>query len=367
MRILVLNYEFPPLGGGAGNATYYLLKEFSKYKDLEIDLVTSSTDKFKTQKFSKNITIHFLDINKKRKSLHYQSNKDLLTYFWKAYKYSKKLMKSKSFDLCHAFFGIPCGYIAMKLKVPYIVSLRGSDVPFYNKRFYWMDKLFFGSLSKKIWENARLVIANSQGLKQLALKNSPNQKIEVIPNGIDTTEFKPLMSRRSRKNLRLISTGRLIERKGYSYLIDALKGIDNVELILVGDGNLREDLENKVIKNKVNVKFLGKKSHKEISNLLRTSDVFVLPSLNEGMSNSVLEAMASGLPIITTDTGGSEELIKGNGFIVRKSSSEQLRQTINKFLISLSLVKSMGNISRKIAEKMSWKNVADDYKRAYLT
>ena len=63
LRILMLNYEFPPLGGGAGNATYYLLKEFSKKKDLEIDLVTSSTDKFRTEQFASNIKIHFLPSN----------------------------------------------------------------------------------------------------------------------------------------------------------------------------------------------------------------------------------------------------------------------------------------------------------------
>ena len=73
----MLNYEFPPLGGGAGNATYYLLKEFSKYDDIEIDFVTSSIDEFKEEKFSKNITIYYLDIGKKG-NLHYQSNKNLL-------------------------------------------------------------------------------------------------------------------------------------------------------------------------------------------------------------------------------------------------------------------------------------------------
>ena len=60
MRILLLNYEFPPLGGGAGNATYYLLKEFSKIPDLEITLITSSTYKYREEKFSDNIKIYYL-------------------------------------------------------------------------------------------------------------------------------------------------------------------------------------------------------------------------------------------------------------------------------------------------------------------
>ena len=122
-KILILNYEFPPLGGGAANATYYLLKEFSKFPDLELDLVTSSVDKFRIEQFAPNIRIHYLDINKKG-NLHYQSIKDLLTYSWKSLKYCKKLKQEAKFDLIHAFFSSPCGYIAMKLKIPYIVSLR---------------------------------------------------------------------------------------------------------------------------------------------------------------------------------------------------------------------------------------------------
>jgi len=78
-RILILNYEYPPLGGGAANATKYLLKELSG-KNIQIDLVTSSTGKYKKEKFSKNITIHFLNIGKKEENLHFQKNSELLRY-----------------------------------------------------------------------------------------------------------------------------------------------------------------------------------------------------------------------------------------------------------------------------------------------
>lgn len=359
----MLNYEFPPLGGGAGNATYYLLKEFSKIKDLEIELVTSSIDGFRVEQFAKNIKIHFLNIGKKG-NLHYQSNKDLLTYSIKAKKYCKKLMKEKKFDLCHAFFGIPCGYIAMKWELPYIVSLRGSDVPFYNKRFYWMDKLFFKRLSKKIWEKSKMTITNSDGLKELALESSPNQKIEVIYNGVDTEEFKPLKTKQNKKIV-LISTGRLIERKGYQYLIPALKDFNEFELWLIGDGNLTNELKELAKQNNVDVKFLGKKNHKDLIKDLQKADIFILPSLNEGMSNSILEAMACGLPIITTDTGGSKELIKENGFIVEKESISDIKKILKKYLKDKSLIKKQGKKSREIAEKMSWKNTAEEYLEVY--
>jgi len=368
LRILMLNYEFPPLGGGAGNATYYILKEFSKNKDLEIDLVTSSVNNFRIEKFSKNITIHYFEIGKKG-NLHYQTNKDLLKYSWKAYSYAKELIKKNNYHLCHAFFGIPCGYIAMKLKkkfgLNYIVSLRGSDVPFYNSRFYLLDKLVFKKLSRKVWRSAKQVIANSKGLKDLALGTNPNQKIIVIYNGVNTEEFKPSKTKKKNKVLKLISTGRLIERKGYSYLINALENQDNIELTLIGDGNLRNELESLSKELNVNVRFPGKKNKAEIIKELQNSDIFILPSLNEGMSNSILEAMACGLPIITTDTGGSEELIDGNGFIVKKEDSINLFRSLEKYRKDPILVAKHGKLSRDLALQLSWNKTVSKYSSIY--
>lgn len=368
--ILILNYEFPPLGGGAANATYYLLKEFARQKNLKIDLVTSSVGAYKEEQFAKNIKIYYLDIGKKD-SLHYQSQKDLLVYSWKAYWFCRKLAKTNlsPYNLVHAFFGIPCGYIAMKLGLPYIVSLRGSDVPFYNKRFYWLDKLVFKRLSSKIWRKARAVIANSEDLKKLALGTSQGQEISVICNGVDTAEFQPAVrgtetvssTFNGERPLKIISTGRLIERKGYAYLVEALEGLQGCELFLAGDGNQKDELRALAKKHGVNVKFFEGVDHKQIPGLLGDADIFVLPSLNEGMSNSMLEAMACGLPVITTDTGGSTKLINGNGFIVEKGSSNKLREAILEYLRNPELVHMHGLRSREMSDQMSWTNVANAY------
>ena len=120
VNILLLNYEYPPIGGGASNATYYILKEFSKIRNIKIDVITSSVSSFEIINFSSNIKIHRLDIGKNG-NLHYQSNKELLLFSWKAYWYVKNKLKINEYDLIHAFFGIPCGYLAMKLNIPYIV------------------------------------------------------------------------------------------------------------------------------------------------------------------------------------------------------------------------------------------------------
>lgn len=363
IKILMLNYEFPPLGAGAANATYYILKELAKDPSLEVDLVTSSVDKFRVENFSPNIKIHYLDIHKKG-NLHYQSNKDLLTYSYKAYKYSLELMKQKNFDLCHAFFGIPCGYIAMKLGIPYIVSLRGSDVPFYNKRFYWLDKLIFKRLSKKVWRNSLKVIANSLGLKELALQSSPKQKINVIFNGVDINEYKPLKNKKPNDPLRIISTSRLTKRKCHDYVLRAI-GDKDFEIVFVGDGDQKEELMSLAKEVNAKAKFVGRKEKKEVVRYVQESDIFILASLNEGMSNSLLEAISCGLAIISTDTGGSKELIKGNGFIVNKEDSESIAKALKKYQDSPKLLKEQSLKSRKIAQNLSWSKVAKQYKKIY--
>lgn len=364
MRILMLNYEFPPLGGGAGNATYYLLGEFAKMPELEIDLVTSSVKEYKVEKLADNVSVHYLDINKDNQ-LHYQSARDLFYYTVKAYFYSRKLKKNNKYNICHAFFGIPCGLIAMFLRIPYIVSLRGSDVPFYNKRFYWPDKLIFQHLSRLIWKRAAAVVANSEGLKQLALKTSPGLSIDVIYNGVDTEQFCPLEKKVPEDKIKLISTGRLIDRKGYRYLIEALKDNNQVELTLIGDGNLAEELKKLAIKNNVHVNFTGMVKHEDLPQHLQAADIFVLPSLNEGMSNSVLEAMACGLPVIVTDTGGSKELVRDNGYIVKKTDSTALQRVINNLLNDEKALNDMAINSRVRAKKMDWSKVANCYYETY--
>jgi len=377
----MLNYEFPPLGGGAGNATYYLLREFSKRKDIEVALVTSSVGAHAKEMFAPHITIYRLDVNKSG-NIHYQSLKDLLVYSWKAYWFCRKLIKNEQFDLIHAFFGIPCGFIAMKLSyhalkssvnqeegLPYIVSLRGSDVPFYSKRFFWLDTFFFKRLSRKIWKNSNSVIANSKLLKELAQHTSSQQDIDVIHNGIDTQEFK--VGTQTHGVFTILSTSRLIKRKGITHLIQAFidfnKKNKKSRLVLVGDGDLKERLEEEVRRAGIErrVRFVGAISHDKMSEYYTQADVFVLSSLNEGMSNSLLEAMSSGLAIVTTNVGGTKELIENNGFIVRKGKNRDIVESLQRLYRDKTLLDTMKKNSRKKAEQMSWKRAARDYMRIY--
>lgn len=372
MRILVLNYEYPPLGGGAANATAHLLKEYAKLPDIEVDLVTSGIGPARIEKPWPNITIHFLDIGKTH-GLHYQTNRDLLAYTLKSLSYARQLRSKKQYHLCHAFFGIPCGYIARRLRLPYIVSLRGSDVPFYNPRFKWPDRLVFQRMSRKIWVHAAAVVANSDGLRRLALETAPNQKIDVIPNGVDTDTFFPAKTPRPDGSLKVLCVARLIPRKGIDYLIEAFATLPDAsaQLTLVGKGNHEDDLKNLVDALGLNkrVAFLGEVRHEDLPAIYRDHDVFVLPSLNEGMSNTVLEAMASGLPLILTDTGGTRELMEDgvNGRVIAMRSADAIADALRAYTLQPEMLRLHGHASRCRAESMSWASVATAYRKIYDT
>lgn len=378
MKVLFFNYEYPPLGGGAANATANILAEFSKIPDLEVDLVTSSIDeKYHLDKVGENIFVHRLPIGKNSTNLHFQSQKDLLAYSWRAYFFSRKLLREKRYDLSHSFFSVPCGFISLLLRwqygLPYVVSLRGSDVPGYSERFTAIY-YFLSPIIRYIWGKAGAVVSNSEGLKDLALKTKADQKIEIIYNGIDVAHFCPKMELRPEKRF-IITTGasRVTHRKGLNYLIEAVSKLvpqyPNILLKIMGEGNARKDFEALVDRLNImnQVEFLGRIPREETAPFYQEASLFVLPSLNEGMSNALLEALGSGLPILATDTGGSKELVHEgeNGFIIKMKDGADIAEKIKIFLDDQTKVSQMGLESRKIAEKMSWENVAREYYNLY--
>lgn len=374
VRVLMLNYEYPPLGGGAATACAHLLKEYSRhFPGIQVDLVTSALGAGRVESPAPGITLHFLDIGKRDRP-HFQSNRDLLAYTFRAGRYLRRLLARNRYDLCHAFFGIPCGFVARRTGLPYLVSLRGSDVPFYNPRFYWPDRLLFRRLSRGIWREAAAVVANSAGLRRLALETAPDQPIEVIPNGIDTGTFHPgdAPGREGGAALRVLSVGRLIPRKRMDTLIRAaaLLPPGSVELTIAGDGPERGALERLVAELGLRdrVRLTGRLEHDRLPALYREHDLFAMVSLNEGMSNTVLEALASGLPVVLSDTGGTAELLEHgeNGLLLeQRADAESVAAALRVYTERPDLLAEHGRRSRLRAEAMSWTATAAAYAGLY--
>ncbi len=378
MRVLFLNYEYPPLGGGAGNATEYLMREFAKDKTLEVDVVVSAVDnRYSEESLGGSVQLYRVPIGDKRKSLKSQSAKELIVYAWRAWKLSKRLLKENRYDGVHAFFTVPCGAVAWRIrqffKVPYIVSLRGSDVPGYSKKY---DKLYFfiTRFVRLIWSRSAAVVSNSEGLKKLALKTNDRQDIGVIYNGVDTGVFLPDKTQKQVETFTVLCASRLENRKGFRYVVEAMETLHvqypQVRLVIAGgDGNAGEELRTMVAEKHLSdvVRFTGQYTREELVRLQQQSDVFVLPSFNEGMSNSLLEAMAGGLPVLMTPTGGAEELIQEgkNGYIIHFSDANDIAEKLKKLLLDRPLAEAMGKKSREVAEAMSWSAVAKEYGDLY--
>jgi len=367
----MLNYEFPPIGGGAANAHLSLLRQYAGNSELNADVLTSAPKPgLSKESFSENVTIYKVGIHKK--NLHFWRKAEVIEWLFKAQFHYRRLLRENDYDLVHAFFGFPTGWLCYRSanKLPYIISLRGSDVPGYNIRLGLDYKLTAG-LFRRIWSGAALVVANSNGLRKLALEFMPALDIRVIPNGVDMEKFHPSQKQTFTKPIQALTVCRLISRKRIDLLIRAVArakelGLD-VRLNIAGHGNLMEPLQRLADQLNIadSVAFMGRVPAERMPQLYRDNHIFVMSSAHEGMSNAMLEAMASGLPIITTRCEGAEELIENNGIVVEDPRAEAIAEAVKELADNRQEYKLMSIAARKRAERFSWSSTAEEYLKFY--
>lgn len=374
MKILLLNYEFPPMGGGAGRATYNIAKELALLGN-DVDVLTSRLKGQKAKEVHEGITIYRVPIW--RKSIHECGFLGAFVYVCFAYFKLLKLAGKRNYDVMHYFFSLPTGVMTIlpgkHRKVPYIVSLRGSDVPFYDP-FNWpleSAHCLLKPLTVRIWRKAKSVIALSDSLRSTALKTSPIQRIGVIRNGINAELFYSKASIKDGKPLKLVTVSRLIERKGIEYILAAIAELSdsNVTLTIVGEGNYERQLK-KICEDyslQSIVKFHGYCSNEMLTSIYQDHDVFILTSIAESFGIVFLEAMASGLPIIGAKAGGIPDIVaEENGILVEPCSVNEIKEAILKMRDQPSLRREMGMENRKkILNQYGWRKVAEMYQNIY--
>jgi len=365
MKILFITHEFPPIGGGGANACFYLSKEFCRMGH-EIDIITANFEGMESAMFVNGATVYRVDsVRKKKESSNFL---EMFSYVMKAIPATERLCKVKKYDICIVFFGIPSGpiglYLKKKYSIPYIVRFGGGDVPGFQDRFKSLYKILRKSI-KRIWDNADALIANSEGLRDMALAFYSKNDFLVVNNGVDSDYFRPsAYTKRDYVNILFVS--RLIERKGLQYVIPHMLEIEEksgkqVYLTVVGDGPYRDTLIDLSYKNGIQEKinFVGHKSHDEILAFYQDADMFILPSSREGMPNVVLEAMACGLPIVMTPCQGSKELVNGNGIV---ADIEKFSDEIINLIVDDEKRQEMGEASRhRVETDFSWARVANEY------
>ncbi len=372
MKILMLNYEFPPLGGGGGQAHLALLRQYADREGLEVEVLTSAPEPgLRMEEFAHNIQICKVGIHKK--DLHLWRRSEIIVWLVKAGSFYRRLLRDSRYDLVHAFFGFPTGWLCYRTaqRLPYIISLRGSDVPGANARLK-LDYQILGPLVfKPIWHKASALVACSEGLKARALQFLPSAQIQVIPNGVDLERFYPATVTKDSGELRMLTVGRLSITKRLPLLLETVEVLHRqggkAYLTVVGGGALESELRRSLAERYLRgaVTLLGRREGSEMPDIYRQHDIFVSASMQEGMSNAMLEAMASGLPIVTTRCEGVDELIGDNGIVVEDARPEMLAAAVRRLADDPALRQAMSLAARKKAESFGWDKVAEAYLQIY--
>lgn len=364
LNILILNYEFPPLGGGASPVSFEIAKAYAKLGHY-VDVVTMGYKGLPKIEQKHGINIYRVPCLRSKKEICHPHEQ--LTYIISARRFLKRHLRMRSYDCCHTHFIVPTGILALWLKkkygIPYILTSHGSDVPGYNTdRFVFLHK-FTGPLLRKICDNSEKIIALSNYLRALIEeKVGPinQEKLIKIPNGIDPCEFTPID-----KEKIILSTGRLLPRKGFQHLINAVSDRDlGYEVHICGDGPMMAELIDLAGKSKTKIIFHGWISNEstEYKELLGKSSIYCLVSLKENASISLLEAMSAGCAIITSNLSGCPETVGDSGSIVEPGNVREIKNALIELVNDKKAIDIAGKLSRqRIMECFQWSSIIEQY------
>ncbi len=280
----------------------------------------------------------------------------ILKLFWLLIKYTPQIVYIPISQSTMGFFRDAIFiFIAKAWGAKVIIHLRGS----YFRQLYQESNIFVKLLIRSALRCTSRDIVLGKSLKYIFKGFVPFENIVVVSNGIDKNYIPNTVKQESSKGTRVLFLSNFMKTKGFIDVIKAIPDIvekhKNIEFIFAGEWRISEDEKQKVYQflnqNELDktVKFLGVVTGDKKRNLLFSSDVFILPSHNEGQPWVIIEAMAAGLPIIATDTGTIKEMVIDgkNGFIVEKKNPEQIAERILILLENEDLRRKMGKNSRE--------------------
>lgn len=352
MNILVLNYEYPPIGGGGGIVSKYICEKAVE-NGHNVDVITMAFEKLPNEEEINGVKIH--RVKCLRKSMRVCHPWEQLSYCIRAFKYIKKNVNIEKYDVIHSHFIIPTGLLALKIKrkykKEYILTAHGSDVLGHNKsRFSILYKLIRPGWMKIVKE-AKAITAPSKYLFEKIENIYSDKKIRLVPNGIDFVEYEV-----NKKEKSIVVLTRLQESKGVQDLLEAFSKIDNKGWIInvLGDGPYRQQLQEMVeTKNLTDkVYFRGHTEGKEKMQYLSKAGLYFSGSRFEAFPISVLEATACQNNTLVNNIQPHKDLV----------GDEHVYSGIDELIHKLQIVVS--EEPRKCVynnEKYDWKNVYKIY------
>jgi glycosyltransferase involved in cell wall biosynthesis/polysaccharide pyruvyl transferase WcaK-like protein len=368
MRLLVLNYEYPPIGGGGSPVTGAICQELARMGN-HIDVVTM---RFKgLPKFEQDGRLRIFRVLCLRSARHICYVHELITYLFVSFFKSLHLIRSNTYDLIHAHFILPSGVVAYCLHkvtgIPYVITAHGSDVQGYNPDRFGMLHRILIPFWRVVLRNAKAVTSPSHSLAELIEQNNGQPyPIEIIPNGISGDWIVP-----DTKEQRILVVSRLFRRKGVQYLLSALEGQSfGWPIDIVGDGPYRSTLDELAKTVQDPIRFHGWMDNHSpaLLALYRKSSIFIFLSTAENFPISLLEAMLSGTAIIATDLAACREVLGDAALFVPPGDVSAIQKRILDLISHETLRTDLAHKARRrVLEKFTWDQVGTRYQDLFVS
>jgi glycosyltransferase involved in cell wall biosynthesis len=263
----------------------------------------------------------------------------------------------------HQFFTTtpPALAAAKRLGIPSVLTLHIAGLEDFGGWRGTVSRMYEKVLARRLVARADALVAVSHAVATAA-DVRPGQAIKVIPNGVDLERFRP-GDPTTGDPVRFVFVGRLIANKGPDVALEAFRVVNghkpDTRLAFVGDGPMLPMLERTVRVNGLEdvVEFLGMRD--DVAEILRQSDVFVRPSHIEGMPLTILEAMATGLPVVACDVGGVHEIVVHGttGLIVPPGSKSSVADAMLELLMDQKRRRAMGVAAHeRVQGAFSWES-----------
>lgn len=372
MKICIVTSGYPPKIGGVETVTENLAKEYVQLMH-EVHVITPSEDATNQIITPENITLHNIHIDgfsgAETMPIYRKIPRGIL--FFKSIFQNIRTIKPDIIHVQNIQNSIPVYLIKKIYKTPYCIALHnnmelmGISLPKFMRK-YWKKFPYV--------KNANAIISLTKEMAEV-VKESLQKESYIIPNGVDIKRFYPNQTLSEYRDDKIILTvSRLDNKKGIEYAIESMPNIlkyyPNTTLQIIGDGDFRPELE-KITKSlclQKSVEFTGGIPNTDVPYYLQNADIFLLPSLFEGLPLTLLEAMACGLPVISTPVSIAPDIIIkwNNGIIVPFKSPEAIADAVISILSNPNLEERYAKNSATAAkETMSWKSVAKQYISLY--
>ncbi len=379
-RLLVICQGYPPYYGGAERAAAAIAEQAAASGEYAVSVLTSDIGgRLPAEEQRNGVAVYRIPCPKKTWTRH--SVLELLAFYRAGRCHMGALEDRLHPEAIIAIFTMPAGLLgaewARRYGTPYITVLQGSDVPGYQPGRFALLHPIMRVVARYVWRRAAHVSAVSGPLAELARQTLPTREFGVIPNGVDTRVFHPAPEGSSRgdNTIRLITVAQLIERKGIQHLIEAMAGMPaetraRLQADVYGSGPyetvLRERIEQAGLQDTMTLKGLA--DEEVLAPELRAADIFVLPTQQEGLPLALMEAMASGLPCLTTPVGDIPQVLQGElaELLVPPAQPEKLRAALETLIDAPERRRTLGAACRVAAEAYDWSIIWSRY-AAYVS